>query len=144
MSEEKKETKPNEEPKTDKVDDKYAVVGDNVALLKSRILILEGDVAEKDALIEELTSKLGQATEFIEADQKKMLLAEVSPRVDIPDEHLMLKTLDELKDMKKVLDVARVPAFKAGTPFNLDKKPTQRAKLASVHDEYMAKIGGKK
>ncbi len=123
---------------------KLDIVEDNMALLRSKLIKLEKDNQEKDVLISELTSKLDLALAFIEDDQKKMLLAEISPMVDIPDELLALKSLEELTDMKKTLDVARPYTFKSGTPISYDKKPTPRQKLNNVHTDYMAKIYGGK
>lgn len=128
----------SEEKKTEvKTEDKTSVIDENVALMRSKIVTLEKEKGEDKELIEELTKKLAQATAFIEDDQKKMILAEIKPKVDIPDEILMLKSLDELKAMKKTLDVARIPAFKSGTPLSFDKKPSARAKLDSKYNDYM-------
>jgi len=136
MSETKTETKQPE---------RFDAIDDNVALLKSKILMLEKAVTEKDEHIEMLTTKLSQATEFIEGDQKKMILAEIKPKVDIPDEILMLKSLDELKQMKKILDVTRVQSFKSGTPVGDYKKPTARTRLDNKFLEAQAKrMGGNK
>lgn len=125
-----------------KKNDEKDIIKDSVELLQAKLVTLEEAVVEKDALIEELTSKLADATAFIEGDQKKMLLAEIKPKVDIPDEILKIKTIDELKQMKKILDVARVPAFKAGTPIYNDKKPSPRQELDNMFDTNMAKLRG--
>jgi len=137
--EEKKKEKIEEQTGDNK---KYDAITDNVALLKSRVIILEREADEKDALIAELKDKLSQATEFIEGDQKKMLLAEISPKVDIPDEILMLKSLDELKSMKKTLDVTRTHTFTAGTRVIHEKKPSARQELDDMNKKYMAKLRG--
>ncbi len=56
----------------------------------------------------------------------------------------MLKSVDELKAIKKVLDDSTAPMFKSGTPLSYDHKPTQRQKLNDIHKEYMAKLRGGK
>lgn len=119
-----------------------SIIDDNVSLLQAKVVMLEKDCVEKDELIKELTKKLEQATDWIEGDKKKMLLAEIKPKVDIPDEILMQMSIDKLVEMKKTLDVARIPAFKAGTPIYHDKKPSARAELDSTFEKNMAKLKG--
>ena len=137
MSEEKKTETKVEDKKPDAIDE-------SVAMMRSKIIMLEKIVADKDELVKDLTEKLDKANEFIEGDQKKMLLAEIRPLVDIPDEILELKTMDQLKDIKKTLDVVRIPAFKSGTPVSYDKKPSARQQLDNMFDESMAKLKGGK
>lgn len=122
---------------------KYNAIDESVALMRAKIVQLEKAITEKDELIKTLSEKLNKANDFIEGDQKKMLLAEIRPRVEIPDELLMLKSLDELKMIKKTLDVARIPAFKSGTPVMYEKKSNPRQELDSTYDNYMKKIGAK-
>ena len=149
----KEEKNQIEKPIEDKIEDlEKAVVTDeapevdliseNVALMRAKNILLEKDIAEKAELIEELTKKLAQATVFIEDDHKKMLLAEIKPKVNIPDELLMLRTLEELTRMKETLDVARIPVFKSGTSMAYTKKPDARQDLDNVNMEYMAKLRG--
>ena len=141
MSEETKtieETKP-EEPKTSDI------VTDNVALLKSRIIALEAlnkDLAEK---LDAVTTKYTQAKDFIEDESKSELLAYISPRYDMPKELLVLKTLDELKDIKMHIDKVELPAFKAGTKVVDNKRTSQRALLESTFDrKHAERMGGSK
>ena len=127
----------------DKGDKKPDAIDESYLLLHSKVTMLEQDAVKKDELIAELKKQLAKANDFIEADQKKLLLADIKPRVDIPDEILSKMSMEKLKEMKKTLDVARVPAFKAGTPLSYsDKKPSARQKLDSTHSEYMTKITG--
>ena len=142
MSEEKEKEKKIEEQTGD--EEKYIAITDNVALLKAKVIMLERDGEEKDTLIKELKVELDKAMDFVESDQKKMLLAEISPKVDIPDEILMMKSVDDLKSMKKTLDVTRVNTFKAGNRIVYEKKPSARQELDSMNAKYMAKLRGDK
>jgi len=127
------------EPKTDDI------VADNVALLKSRIIALESlnkDLVER---LDALSTKYEQARDFIEDESKSELLAYISPRYDMPKELLILKTLDELKDIKSHIDRVEVPAFKAGTKVVANIRTSQRAKLDSTFEVAQAKrLGGNK
>uniref|UniRef100_A0A6M3M8Q8 Uncharacterized protein n=1 Tax=viral metagenome TaxID=1070528 RepID=A0A6M3M8Q8_9ZZZZ len=125
----------DKEPKLD-------LIEENVALMRAKNILLQKALDEKDELVEELTKKLAQATVFIEDDHKKLLLAEIKPKVDTPDEILMLKSLDELTKMKETLDVARIPVFKSGTQMTYTKKPDARQELDNVNADYMAKLRG--
>jgi len=127
------------EPKTDDI------VADNVALLKSRIIALESlnkDLVER---LDALSTKYEQAKDFIEDESKAELLAYISPRYDMSKELLILKSLDELKDIKSHIDRVEIPAFKAGTKVVANTKTSQRAKLESTFDVAQAKrLGGNK
>ena len=135
MSEEKPKTIETKEEETKTLD----IVGDNVALLKSKLIT-------QDALIMDLTEKLNavnikyeQAKEFIDQEAKGDLIAYISPRYDMPEEYLILKTKDELKDIKMHIDKVEIPAFKAGTKMTNTKKTSQRAMLESTFDRKQAK-----
>lgn len=132
MSEDKKEVKTQD------------VIGDNVALLKAKIIGLESLVEEYKVKLDAMTTRCEQAEEFVNADAKKELLAYIYPKVTTPKEMLILKSVDELQEIKRVLDTAMIPAFKSGTPLSYDKKPSARQKLDSVHKDYMAFLQGKK
>ena len=140
--EEKEKEKKIEEQTGD--EEKYSSITDSVALLKAKVIMLECEADKREDLISELKVKLDQATEFIEGDHKKMLLAEISPKVDIPDEILMMKSVDDLKSMKKTLDVTRVNTFKAGNRIVYEKKPSARQELDDMNAKYMAKLRGDK
>ena len=117
------------------------VISDNVALLKAKIIGLESLVEDLTEKLNTVTGRYEQAKEFVEADKKKDLLAYIIPKVTTSKELLMLKSVDELMEIKKILDVAAMPAFKAGTPV-YDKRSNPRKELDSVYSKYMAKIRG--
>lgn len=137
----------SEDEKKNTQDDKKesSIVDDNVALLKSKIIGLESLVEELTQKLDEATTKYEQAKEFMDNDAKADLLAYIAPRYTMPKELLMLKSVDELKQIKAVLDKVEIPTFKAGTPISGDRKPTARAKLDSKFAEAQAKrMGGNK
>ena len=131
---EKEKTIETKEEKT-KIND---VVGDNVALLKSRIISLEALVEELTSKLDAINDKYAQAKEFIDDDAKAELMAYISPRYDMPKELLVLKTVDELKAIKAVIDKVEIPAFKAGTKMTSPKKMNQRAMLDSTFERKQA------
>ena len=122
------------------IEKKTSVVDDNVALLKSKIIGLESLVEELTEKLSEATTKYEQAKEFMDNDAKADLLAFIVPRYSMPKELLMLKSVDELKDIKNILDKVEVPAFKAGTPVFADKKATPRQELDSMFGATMTKL----
>ena len=141
MSEDKKE-EIKDETKDDKPVD---VVGDNVALLKSKIITLEQLVEDLTAQMDELNARYEQAKEFIDNDAKAELLAYIAPRYNMPKELLMLKTRDDLKAIKEHIDKVEVPAFRAGTPIPANKKDNPRALLDSTFERAQAeRLGGNK
>jgi len=134
-----------EEKKEEKIEDKATEVDEtlidvNVALIKAENINLKKALDEEIEKNQELAKKLKQATDLIEDETKSKLLAEIKPKVDIPDEMLVLKNLDELRAMKKTLDVTRIPAFKSGTPIPYEKKPSERQKLDSMFSDTMQKL----
>ena len=122
------------------IEKKTSIVDDNVALLKSKIIGLESLVEELTEKLSEATTKYEQAKEFMDNDAKADLLAFIVPRYSMPKEFLMLKSVDELKAIKAVLDKVEVPAFKAGTPVFADKKSTPRQELDSMYSNTMTKL----
>lgn len=137
MSEEEKTIETKEE-KTETID----VVGDNVALLKSKIISLEALVTQLTEKLDAVNTKYAQAKEFIDGDAKAELMAYISPRYDMPEELLVLKSVDELKAIKAVIDKVEMPAFKAGTKMTGTKKMSQRAMLDSTFDRAQAERMG--
>ena len=93
-----------------------SIVDVNVALVLAENKRLNDLVAEKDSLIEDLTKRLSQATDLIENDSKSRLIADIKPMTTLPSEYLGKMSIDDLGKMKKTLQNAAVPAFKAGTP----------------------------
>jgi len=136
---EQKEIKTEEEPEV------IDVVGDNVALLKSKILGYESLIEELTEKLDTATTKYEQAKEFMDNDAKTDLLTFIAPRYSMPKELLVLKTVDELKVIKAVIDKVELPAFKSGTPISDSRKPSQKALLESTFDRAQAKrLGGNK
>jgi len=119
---------------------KTSLIDDNVAALKAKIIGLEALVVELTGKLDEATANYMRANEFVENDLKKELLAYIVPRYTMPMELLMLKSADELKQIKTVMDNVEAPAFKSGTPVYSDKKTTPRQELAGMYDETMAKL----
>jgi hypothetical protein len=137
MSEEiKTETKTEVKPEV--VD----LVADNVAILKSKIFGLEALVEELTEKLDVATTKYGQAKEFMDNDAKADLLTYIAPRYNMSKELLVLKTVDELKAIKAVMDKVETPVFKSGTPMSDSKKPNQEALLASTFERAQAKRRG--
>lgn len=140
MSEEKteKNTK-EEEKKTDsKEEEEEDLVDVNVAILKADVLVLRKENAELKDKLDTLMKKYGQAVDLIENDSKARLLADIAPRTSVPDNILAMKTVEELKAMKKVLDSAKVPAFKSATPMT-SIKDSPHAKLDNMFADYAKK-----
>ena len=141
MSEEKPkeiETK-EEEPKVNDI------VGDNVALLKSKIIAQDELIAELTEKLDALNTKYEQAREFMEDEAKAELLAYIAPRYDMPRNLLVMKNFEELKKLKADIDRVQVPAFKSGTQFVAPQKTSQRALLDNTFERDQAKrMGGKK
>ena len=109
----------------------------NVALVLAENKRLTDLVTEKDNLIEDLTKRLDQATDLIEEDSKSRLIADIKPMTTLPSEYLGKLTIDELGKMKKTLQNAAVPAFKAGTPM-ADNKYNPKKELDSIFDKFAA------
>ena len=132
---ENKEIKTETEDKETKVD----VVADNVGLLKSKIIAQDALILELTEALDELKKKYAQAKEFVEDEAKSELLAYIAPRYDMPKEHLVMKSLDELKEIKMHIDKTSVTTFKAGTKVSDTKKQSQRALLDSTFERAQAK-----
>lgn len=112
-----------------------SIVDVNVALVLAENKRLIDLNAEKDGLIEELSKKLTQATDLIEEDSKSRLIADVKPMTTLPSEYLSKMTIDDLGKMKKTLQNAAVPAFKAGTPM-ADNRYNPKKELDSMFDNF--------
>jgi len=123
---------------------KESLIDVNVSLVRAENINLKKEMAGKDELIVKLTKELKQASDLIEDENRSRILAEIRPKVDVPDEYLTKKPLEELQAMKKTLDVARVPAFKSGTPLYVDKKTSPRQELDSMFEASMKKLYGGK
>ena len=138
MSEDKKDEIKDDIVEDSKDDEKSDLINTNVALLKAENKMLLTTLAEKNTIIDELTKKLDQATDLIEDDTKAALIADIAPKTAVPQSILALKTVEDLSAMKKVLDNAKVPAFRSGTPIvSVDRSP--EARLASMFEDTMAK-----
>jgi len=111
---------------------KVDIVDTNVALLKSKIIQLEELVVKQTDTIEELTHRNKTMKEFLDQDAKAELLADINPRIKIPKELLMLKPIEELQNIKSILDKAQTLTFQAGTPIFDVKKESERTKLDNV------------
>lgn len=127
----------------DKKETEKDSVGDNVALLKSKIIILEKLAEDLTSKLDAMTTQYMQAKEFVDNDAKADLLADLVGRVTTPKELLVLKDREELAKMKEILDKAEPQVFKSGTPVSYDvKKPGARHELDTMHSKYMAKLMG--
>ena len=134
MSEEKTETTETTVEETKSLD----IVEDNVALLKSRIITQDELIKELTEKLDAVNTKYEQARSFMEDEAKSELLAYIAPRYDMPQELLVLQTVDDLKKLKNHIDRVEVPAFKAGTKITT-KKTSQKAMLESTFDRAQAK-----
>ena len=122
-------SEPKKEPK--KQDDASVIVDETVAGLKSKVIEQENLIEKLSADLDSATVELRQLKE-VALDQKKgELIADIYPRYDMSKEHLMLLGIDELRNIKKVLDKANVTNFKAGTPLSHEKKTSARQMLDS-------------
>jgi len=117
--------------------DETNLVDVNVALVLAENKRLIDLVSEKDSLIEDLTKRLSQATDLIENDSKSRLIADIKPMTTLPSEYLSKMSIDDLGKMKKTLQSAAVPAFKAGTPM-ADNKYNPKKELDSMFDKFAA------
>jgi len=140
MSEEEK-TKKNieEEQAKDEPEDEVEV---NVAMLKAENITLKKEVDELKATLDLLKTKYGQAVDLIEDDTKSRLIAEIAPKTSTPEGILAMKSVEDLRAMKKVLDTAKVPAYKSGTPIT-SVKDSPQAKLDNMYEDYKKKTWGK-
>ena len=112
-----------------------SIVDVNVALVLAENKRLIDLNAEKDALIVDLSKKLSQATDLIEEDSKSRLIADIKPMTTLPSEYLGKMSIDDLGKMKKTLQSAAVPAFKAGTPM-ADNKYNPKKELDNMFDNF--------
>jgi len=129
----------DENPKIEeKPETKSDLINTNVALILAENKLLKDALDASKILVEDLTKKLKQATDFIEEDSKSRLITEIVPMTNVPESILALQTVEELEKVKKVLDHAKAPTFVSGTPIvSSDKSP--EAKLNSMFDEYASK-----
>ena len=134
MSEEKTETieTPEEEPKVNDV------VGDNVALLKSKIIGLESVVVDLTEKLEAISTKYEQAKEFVDDNAKTDLISYIAPRYAMSEKLLVLKTKDELMAIKAIIDKVAPQVFRSSTKMDT-RKPSQNALLESTFDRAHAK-----
>ena len=112
-----------------------SIVDVNVALVLAENKRLIDLVSEKDSLIEDLTKRLSQATDLIENDSKSRLIADIKPMTTLPSEYLGKMSIDDLGKMKRTLQSAAVPAFKAGTPM-ADNKYNPKKELDNMFDNF--------
>lgn len=68
--------------------------------------IMKRSIAEKDALIDNLTTQLKEANEVLTAQEKSKLIREIVPRSKMPVDQLQAKTVDELRQIKVAVDSA--------------------------------------
>ncbi len=66
-------------------------------------------VAEKDAVIVELTQQLNEANEVLEGQEKGRLIGEILPLSSFKMEELVGKSAEELKNIRRTLDQAMPP-----------------------------------
>jgi hypothetical protein len=118
-----------------KKDESKDLIGVNVALVLAENDSLKQLLEEKGKLVTELTKKLNDATDLIENDSKRRLITDISPMTTISKEILSKMSIDDLAKMKKTLEYASVPAFKAGTPM-ADNKYNPKKELDSMFDNY--------
>jgi len=118
--------------------EKSTTIETNVAQIiseRDHALELVKDLTEERDFYKKETAAL-QAR--VDEDTKAGLINEISPMTTLTRDLLALKTVDELKSMKKILGNAKIPAFKAGTPVTpVDKSPA--AKLAGAFDDFASK-----
>ncbi len=113
----------NDKPKEG--EKKETLLDVNVALVLAENTQLKAAVTARDAQIEELAKKLGQATDLIEQDTKSRLIAELKPKTSIPGEFLTKMSVEKLNEMNDTLSKAVLPAFKSGAPvYDEKKKPS--------------------
>lgn len=136
----KEETKNiSEEEQTESTDAEEDLVDINVAVLKADMLSLEEENKRLKAENDILTKKYGQALDIIEKDTKARLIADIAPRTTVPKEILAMLSVEELKNRQKILDSAKVPAYKSGTPL-VSVKDSPHTKLANMNKDFIAKI----
>jgi len=124
MSETKPETKK---------DETATIVEDTLAGAQSLNIILRKQVDELTAAIDIATTKLKQMEEVEQSHIKAQLIADIEHRYEEPKELLILRSIDELKTIKHVLDKTPATLFKSGTPVAKDRS-NLRQKLDSKFD----------
>ena len=143
MSEEKKLIENIKEEQAEDIEDKEEDLIDvNVAMLKAENIALSNERDELKGKLAVLKTKYGQAVDLIEDDTKSRIIAEIAPKTSVSDKLLALKSIEDLKAMKKVLDTAKVPAYRSGTPI-VSVKDSPQAKLDNMFNDYKAKTWGK-
>jgi len=70
---------------------------------------LEGELKENKKAIEDLTTKLSEANDFLEGQEKARLIGEIMPRSSFKLDELNAKTPEELKSIRATLDFAMPP-----------------------------------
>lgn len=136
----KEETKNiSEEEQTESTDAEEDIVDMNVGALKVDILLLKKENDELKQKLAVLTEKYSNALDILEEDTKASIIADIAPKTTIPRELLQALPLDELRKRQKILDTAKVPAFKSGTPL-VSVKDSPEAKLANMNKDFIAKI----
>jgi hypothetical protein len=132
----------DEKTKENKTEETKDAVDVNVALViaeRDSYKELAEDLAEQ---LDEMTKKYLNAEALIEEDSKAALIKEIAPLCQVPKSTLALKSVDELKEWKKVLGYAKRPVIKAGTPIKPIKMSAE-AKLANMFHDYKEKTWGK-
>jgi len=136
------EIKPEEAPKAE---EKLSVVDINMVLV-----IAERDEAvEKLSIatekIEKLNSHVANLEALIEKDSRASIIKDIAHKTSTPATVLSLMPIEKLLMYQKVLDTATFQTIRSGTAISKLGETSEREKLLSQHDEYMAdKYGGNK
>ena len=122
--------------------EKLSLVDVNVALVMAERDELAVKLSEATGIIEDYKKRLANAEALIEEDSKAVLVTYLADRTTMDKALLSAMDYKDLLNMKKVIDIAQIPAFKSGTPISYEKKKNPRAQLDSMFKDSMAKLKG--
>ena len=122
--------------------EKLSLIDVNVALVMAERDELAVKLSEATDIIEDYKKRLANAEALIEEDSKAALVTYLADRTTMDKALLSAMDYKDLLNMKKVIDIAQIPAFKSGTPISYTKKKNPRAQLDSMFDDTMVKLKG--
>ncbi len=139
MSKEEKNNKENKEEKGK--DEKPETIDVNMALVLAQLEEALDTVEKLETERDELKEENYKLRERINQDSKKTVINDIAQKTTLSKKILAEMDLKELLKYKKILDTAKTSSFKSATPLKLGKDDP-RAKVESMHDDYMRKLKG--
>jgi hypothetical protein len=97
----------NDKSGSDKDKNKIAKMTMDQALADN--VALKQQIADKDAMITDLTTQLKAANDVLEGQEKAKLIGEIMPRSNFKMDGLVGKSIEDLKNIRATLDQAMLP-----------------------------------